>query len=351
MDLLGGKTDLSPDHLETISAQLFEVWGPVAAEIFRNNTSATFHNDSDDSRAEWDKYLGTGVAEADEKTDVKAALSGKKNPDKYFYGKKSNDCVLTSGLSYATNLDAVVTHMCQDVAEGLGERYNTESGTIYSKIDLKSVKDKKETKAYYRLVTSIDNNGETYGYYYNSYALVLYDFELAPIVASGVTVTNAVEKEDNTGTIGNKSSNAKSYFENRSQSASTVSSNFSYSTSESVVNSTPKPSDLQRRSEPNRRSVPFSELPISNRNSACLCPPTRQSRRPSESRRRSPIRIPIQRRLPCPFRRIRRSACWRTAGRPALRLPMTARWRSAIRLRYSAFPASGMTTVQRRRTG
>ena len=228
-DLLGEDKELTLDKLEVVAGQLFHDWGPIATEIFRKNPEVAFHN-----TGSFDDYFGTNVSESGGKTDLRAYFSGNKSQDAYFHGEKSHDCVITSGLNYATKLDDIVVHMSEQIADGLGNRYNTDDQTMYDKHDLKAVKEAEETKAYYRIATSIDNNGSTYGYYYNCYALALYDFELAPVVAPGITVPNAVVTQDSTSATPTVSN--RSYFENRTNNASTVSANLSSTTSETVSN-------------------------------------------------------------------------------------------------------------------
>ena len=230
---------LGPDKAITIDSmtdyvpKLFSKWGPIAAKIFETSTDSAFHNDSDDSAADWRKYFGPGVNEEDEKTDLKEALT---NKGAYKHGKYADDNVLTTGIQYATNMDTIVNHMTQNIATGLGDRYNTPASVIYDKVDLKSLKNKNNTKAFYKIVTSIDENGATFGYFYNSYALVFYDFELAPVTEKGVTyanqvlnVKNDVNQEDST--------SHKTYFENKSESSSNVTASLTSSTAQSATSS------------------------------------------------------------------------------------------------------------------
>lgn len=234
-DMLGGGTEITLDTMQNVVPSLFSDWGMIAAKIFETNTDATIHNDGSGDAAEWRKYYGSGVSESGAKTDIAAYLSGKKSPDSYSHGENSHDVVITSGLSYATNLNTIVTHMTQDVAEGMGNRHNTPASTIYNKVNLKAVKNTDDTKAYYRIVTSIDNNGDTYGYYYNSYALVLYDFELAPITSSGISYANTVVTTKDLSTSAGGSH--KTYFENKSESSSNVTTQLTSSSTQTVSNS------------------------------------------------------------------------------------------------------------------
>ena len=232
---LGPDKEIRIDTMTDYVPKLFAQWGPIASKVFEKSTDSAFHNDSDDSASDWRNYFGPGVSESDEKTDLSKALS---TEDHYEHGEYSNDCVLTTGIQYATNMDTIVHHMTDDIAKGLGDRHNTPASVIYDKVDLKTLKDtkdKQDTKAFYKIVTSIDENGGTYGYYYNSYALVFYDFELAPIVEKGVTYANQKLTTKESG--GTPSGTHKTYFENKSESNSNVTTNLTSSSTQSATNS------------------------------------------------------------------------------------------------------------------
>ncbi|MBR3328325.1 MAG: fibronectin type III domain-containing protein, partial [Atopobiaceae bacterium] len=227
---LGGTGDLTVDNLQIIASDLFEDWGPIAARVFDTSQRVTFHNTGN-----WGEYFGAGVEEDDEKTDIAKYFRGGMNPDAYRHGDTSSDNTIATGLSYATSLKSILDDMCNITAEGLGDRYNTPASVIYDKVGLDSVKKNTEnTKAYYRAVTSIDNNGGTFGYYYNTYALVLYDFTLSPIVAPGIKAMNPVVVTD--GDDVSSESRSVSYFENKSQSESEISAEQSTESVESVTN-------------------------------------------------------------------------------------------------------------------
>lgn len=232
---LGPDKEIRIDTMTDYVPKLFAQWGPIASKVFEKSTDSAFHNDSDDSASDWRNYFGPGVSESGEKTDLSKALS---TEDHYEHGEYSNDCVLTTGIQYATNMDTIVHHMTDDIAKGLGDRHNTPASVIYDKVDLKTLKDtkdKQDTKAFYKIVTSIDENGGTYGYYYNSYALVFYDFELAPIVEKGVTYANQKLTTKESG--GTPSGTHKTYFENKSESNSNVTTNLTSSSTQSATNS------------------------------------------------------------------------------------------------------------------
>lgn len=232
---LGADKEIRVDTMTDYVPKLFTKWGPIASKVFETSTDSAFHNNSDDSATDWRKYFGPGVSESNEKTDLSKALTSE---DHYQHGEYSNDCVLATGIQYATNMDSILHHMTDELAKGLGDRYNTPASTLYDKADLKVIKDtkdKQDTKAFYKIVTSIDNNGATYGYYYNSYALVFYDFELAPIVLKGVTYAN---QKLTTKESGNTASGAhKTYFKNESESNSNVTTNLTSTSTQSATNS------------------------------------------------------------------------------------------------------------------
>ena len=232
---LGPDKEIRVDTMTDYVPKLFAKWGPIASKVFEYSTDSAFHNDSDDSAADWRRYYGPGVSESGEKTDLSKALT---TGGYHEHGEYSNDCVIETGIQYATNMDTIVHHMSDDVAKGLGDRYNTPASVIYDKVDLKTLKDTKDkqnTKAFYKIVTSIDNNGATYGYYYNSYALVFYDFELAPIVEKGVTYANQKLTTEESG--GTPTGTHKTYFENKSESSSNVTTNLTSSSTQSATNS------------------------------------------------------------------------------------------------------------------
>lgn len=228
-----GSRQLTVGTLEQVSSHLFTSWAPIATRIFSTYTDATFHN-----TGSWSKWFGSGVSEEDQKTDIGAYFAGT-NPsgDRYEHGEKSNDYIVTSGLSYANDLNDIVNRMSKDVADGMGDRYNTSASTIYDKCDLKTIKEMNKdnkTHAFYRTVTQIDENGATYGYYFNSYTVAFYDFELSPVAAPGITASNVTEKLSSSG---NKISASSGYFENKSKVNSDISVELQTSYTESVSNS------------------------------------------------------------------------------------------------------------------
>ncbi len=228
-----GSRQLTVGTLEQVSSHLFTSWAPIATRIFSTYTDATFHN-----TGSWSKWFGSGVSEEDQKTDIGAYFAGtNRSGDKYEHGEKANDYIVTSGLSYANDLNDIVNRMSKDVADGMGDRYNTSASTIYDKCDLKTIKEMNKdnkTHAFYRTVTQIDENGATYGYYFNSYAVAFYDFELSPVAAPGITASNVREKLS---TSGNKTSASSGYFENKSKVYSDISVELQTSYTESVSNS------------------------------------------------------------------------------------------------------------------
>ena len=289
---LNGDTELDISNLSKVANELSQDWAPIAGAIFSQHSYITV--DSRDDEVEWTDLFGPdvengwkGVGSANEDylrgsaVDVIDALRGRgeKNardnndakdpatnsyPDRYnrnasWRGEDSDSTYLTSGMSYATDMDSVLREMCNMSVTGIKNKKNAAgeeivkdqdlADKIYEKAeDLDWMKNGSEgttdTKALYRIVTSICKKDDRW--FMNNYALIFYDFVLTPVTADGVKTT---EPNVSTSSDDGDSQKRVNYFENRSQNSSDVSVEVSTSEEESVSNSFNKSTTIEHGSE------------------------------------------------------------------------------------------------------
>jgi hypothetical protein len=171
-------------------------------------------------------------------------------------GNSRSDNTRWTGLSYSTSLKDIRLKMANEIAAGIGRDItgtqilnNTGTNDAYGSTALKLMDVETKGDAFYSIVTSIDRVGATYQYYYNSFGIAFYDFQLSVISDDGLEYITAAEGFDNvsdaadakipgvTYEVLGSSNPMVSYYNNAASEAASVGMEFSQENRTDVSNS------------------------------------------------------------------------------------------------------------------
>lgn len=171
IDLYGGKTtgrkDLNDEvtfYKDAITSNGFlQDWATLAYIIHEENPNSYMDN-SDDG---WDEAFGKG-GYMDYIYDMQHA-------SEILDWDGSNYCKRATGVSVASSLKEVQTRACEDIADLVARDMG--SGSYLKRHPMDALTDMAKD-VIYSTITTVDQVGTTQKFYYNSFTIAFYDFEL-----------------------------------------------------------------------------------------------------------------------------------------------------------------------------
>ena len=238
-----------PDNTMPGEVTVLDYWSQLAYRIFNDNSSYASHINADGGfEANFGRRGGaTDGGYADLVKDLQSLTSGSRSNT----GSNSSDNTTWTGLSYASSLKDVRQRMANSIASGIGRKIsgqqvlnNTNGGDALEMLDEDTTGD-----VFYSIVTGVDRAGSTFQYYYNSFGIAFYDFQLSVIADDALQYITAAEGYGSVQeaaanqapgvtyeVIGNNSG-VLSYYENSAAIPSEVGMEFTQSNSTEISNS------------------------------------------------------------------------------------------------------------------
>ena len=175
------------------NASALDYWSQLAYLVFSDNSYVTSHINASGG---FDENMGKRPNQAgymDLVNDLQRTSSGRS-------GSVKNDTTSWTSLSYATSLQDVRGRMAQTIADCI-DRKTTADNVLSSTGDstypaLGMMDEDTKGDVFYSIVTGVDRVGATYQYYYNSYGIAFYDFQISVIADAGLEYITAAEGFD-----------------------------------------------------------------------------------------------------------------------------------------------------------
>ncbi len=229
-------TELNTDNLKKVAQNVIREWAPLAFNIFRwgRNEGATYSGVTANipDGASWDTYFNESEANS-WKIKLENWLAASDSKTK---GETESDYSHRTGIMSASSLNGLREAMADEIRTGLGKSHYTIAEVLEDgggdKGALCELNDTKNRKIFYNIVTHLNNQSGSI-YYYNSYGIAVYDFEMTPIVDPNVEYRDSVKTTDPNGT--NTYTNT-SYSKNESAAEGSVAVSHWDQVDESVMN-------------------------------------------------------------------------------------------------------------------
>lgn len=231
-------SELNGSNMQKVAQHVISDWAPLAYQIFRwgRNEGGEYSGITANipKGKSWDTYFSESESESWKiiLSDWLAASDSKTK------GSTQSDYSHRTGIMSTTSLSGLRNAMAEEIRKGLGANHFTvaevlEEGGGGDKGALHELDDPKNTKVFYNIVTHLNNSSGSI-YYYNSYGIAVYDFEMTPIVDPNVEYRDQKRTVDPNGTSKDPDI---SYTENKSRQESNVAVELWDQTTQTVQNS------------------------------------------------------------------------------------------------------------------
>lgn len=194
-----GETNIDISFLkglvENTDLNMLGNWTNVAEGIFAASDKTAHHY----SDAEFDEHFNNPKENTG---DLEKCIMDTSNwlgsaNKKTVQGSLGDDCVFNTGLSTAGSLKEVKTSMASEISKGINRKISADGvlsqhesgGSVLPNMDSED-----NTRPIYNIVTSIEREGKTAKFIYNSFGVAFYDFDLTPIADNDVEYITAAEK-------------------------------------------------------------------------------------------------------------------------------------------------------------